>query len=394
MNSVFYVSVFIIFIIIFLVIIVGCHIYSKSEKYLLWQARQQWNAVRPKIAKIHEIHDRIEGKGEKIKWHKKKSVRDELDICMNAHNKYIHFCSEKNINPQYNPLEIKKLIDECYESLLKPDEYLDYRLNNAKSDYDYVYNKIDTIGNVLYEKRKHSVQVIENISTLINSISNHPKDFDNEIEKILIIRTEFKSSEEFGNAQKELLKDTAKKMGAGVATGAAVAGVAPSAAMWVATTFGTASTGTAISALNGAAATNAALAWLGGGSVAAGGGGMAAGQALLALAGPVGGFIAGGTVFACFLISWFKKRKIRDQKKEAIESLMRCREALEELAIKMDSLIGQTEQLTLEVEKYYKDVNRLNGKDYSSLPDESKLKLGTLVNNTLALSALINEKIG
>jgi hypothetical protein len=41
--------------------------------------------------------------------------------------------------------------------------------------------------------------------------------------------------------------------------------------------FGTASTGTAIGGLSGAAAWNATLAWLGGGSLAAGGGGMALG---------------------------------------------------------------------------------------------------------------------
>lgn len=52
-------------------------------------------------------------------------------------------------------------------------------------------------------------------------------------------------------------------------------------AMWVATTWGTAGTGTAISSLSGAAASNAALAWLGGGTVASGGGGMAAGAAVL-----------------------------------------------------------------------------------------------------------------
>lgn len=49
----------------------------------------------------------------------------------------------------------------------------------------------------------------------------------------------------------------------------------------------TASTGTAISTLGGAAATNATLAWLGGGSLAAGGGGMALGTAVL------GGLAAG-----------------------------------------------------------------------------------------------------
>lgn len=48
------------------------------------------------------------------------------------------------------------------------------------------------------------------------------------------------------------------------------------------TAFATASTGTAISSLHGVAASNAVLAWLGGGSIAAGGGGMAAGAATLA----------------------------------------------------------------------------------------------------------------
>jgi uncharacterized protein YukE len=51
--------------------------------------------------------------------------------------------------------------------------------------------------------------------------------------------------------------------------------------------LGTASTGTAISTLSGVVATNATLAWLGGGAIAAGGGGMALGTIVL-----------GGIVFA------------------------------------------------------------------------------------------------
>jgi hypothetical protein len=63
--------------------------------------------------------------------------------------------------------------------------------------------------------------------------------------------------------------------------------------------FGTASTGTAISGLSGVAAWNATLAWLGGGSLAAGGGGMALGTVVLGgitvgLALMIGGFVLGG----------------------------------------------------------------------------------------------------
>lgn len=65
----------------------------------------------------------------------------------------------------------------------------------------------------------------------------------------------------------------------GVAT-IALCGV-PAATTSAVMAFGAASTGTAISSLSGAAATNATLAWLGGGSLAAGGGGMAAGTVVL-----------------------------------------------------------------------------------------------------------------
>jgi hypothetical protein len=62
---------------------------------------------------------------------------------------------------------------------------------------------------------------------------------------------------------------------------AAVAGV-PYAVTTAVGALATASTGTAISTLSGAASTNAVLAWLGGGSIAAGGGGVAVGTAVLA----------------------------------------------------------------------------------------------------------------
>ena len=103
--------------------------------------------------------------------------------------------------------------------------------------------------------------------------------------------------------------------------------MAPTAAMWVATTFGTASTGTAISALSGAAATNAALAWLGGGALSAGGGGIVAGNALLAMAGPIGWTIAGATLLTSILLFTSKKAKLNKQKNEEIEAVQNNTEA-------------------------------------------------------------------
>lgn len=64
---------------------------------------------------------------------------------------------------------------------------------------------------------------------------------------------------------------------AGGAAGAASAGASAAVASLAA-----ASTGTAISTLSGAAASNATLAWIGGGAIASGGGGMAAGAVVMA----------------------------------------------------------------------------------------------------------------
>jgi len=81
---------------------------------------------------------------------------------------------------------------------------------------------------------------------------------------------------------------------AGTAGGFAAAGATTSAVM----ALGTASTGTAISSLSGVAATNATLAALGGGSIAAGGGGMALGTAVLGGATLGVGLLVGGIIFS------------------------------------------------------------------------------------------------
>lgn len=87
---------------------------------------------------------------------------------------------------------------------------------------------------------------------------------------------------------------------AGAAVGSAAGAATAYAAFTAAVTWGTASTGVAISGLSGVAASNAALALLGGGTLAAGGAGMAGGAALLTglVAGPAVLLALGGVVWA------------------------------------------------------------------------------------------------
>ena len=111
-----------------------------------------------------------------------------------------------------------------------------------------------------------------------------------ELGKLHIDQAEFDELQEMVNFAGSFAGGAA----AGTAGGALVAFGAYGAAQ----TLAVASTGTAISALSGAAATNATLAFFGGGSLATGGLGMAGGAAVLGglVAGPalmVMGFVAG-----------------------------------------------------------------------------------------------------
>jgi hypothetical protein len=103
------------------------------------------------------------------------------------------------------------------------------------------------------------------------------------------------------NAELNEIKQAALEMKEFVGGGIAAlgsGGLAGLAAYGSVGLLGTASTGTAIGTLSGVAATNATLAWLGGGSLAAGGLGMAGGTVVLGgiVAGPV--LAVGGMMLA------------------------------------------------------------------------------------------------
>ena len=169
--------------------------------------------------------------------------------------------------------------------------------------------------------------------------------------------------------------------------------MAPTAAMWVATTFGTASTGTAISTLSGAAASNAALAWLGGGALAAGGGGTAAGGALLALAGPIGWTVAGATLLASIALFAKKKFDNRAAKQVELAAVKRNTASVKGDDAQIDDLLRKTTTLRVELVNCYGEALMYFGADFLSLSDSQQKRLGVLVNNTKSCAALLSKRI-
>jgi hypothetical protein len=266
-------------------------------------------------------------------------------------------------------------------------------LQNVINEYNLTYTLYSDSGLALFRKRERAIDLIMIVETIVNSIANHPKAFDTEMKEIKSNREKFVDTTEYIDRELRAAQKSAVGAGAGVAAGAAVVSLAPSAAMWIATTYGVASTGTAISALSGAAATNAALAWLGGGAVAAGGGGMVAGEAFLALAGPIGWGIAGVSLLTSIILFSRKKMKMNAEKIKEIEDIKKNTGTLKCTKEKLEALIDSTEKLRVLLDGMVKENMFLYGADYVTLDDEKKRILGGLVNNTKALSSLLGKSV-
>lgn len=263
----------------------------------------------------------------------------------------------------------------------------------AVDRYNKTYAQMQREGEALYLTRQKSLCLVQEIEELINSIANSPREFAAKLEEVYTERMKFRKTEEFAKqAHADEVKSGASAA-AGIAGGAAVASLAPTAAMWVATTFGTASTGTAISALHGAVATKAALAWLGGGALSAGGGGVVAGKALLALAGPIGWSIAGVATGASALFLTHKNNKLAEKAMEQAREITLAGAQLNEMSAMIHTLNEETVQLYTPLNTAFQGLRNLKGADYQSLDNESRLKLGALVNNTLSLASLVNKKL-
>lgn len=271
---------------------------------------------------------------------------------------------------------------------------LDRMLEGVVTEYNDAYTIMNDKGIQLFVERTRAVDSIGFVETLVNSIANRPKSFDAEFEEIKTDRKQFTDSCEFADRELHEARKAATGAGAGLAAGASVAFMAPTAAMWIATTFGTASTGTAISTLSGAAATNAALAWLGGGALATGGGGMAGGTAFLALAGPVGWTIAGATLLSSILIFTTKKTKLNKQKNEEILAIKQNIEIVREMDAKISQILSETVLIRDGLNHALKSSLPMYGADYLSFSEEQKLALGALVNNTKALAAMFRKTVG
>lgn len=266
----------------------------------------------------------------------------------------------------------KKVLEEVYEDYKRT---LSNTINHSES---------------LYEKKLHAVEILKNFSSYIQKLSNKPIEFETSLGKIEM------NIKKFDNKIEEVKKEISQAevvptamVGAGALAGAGVAAFAPTAAMAIATTFGTASTGTAIASLSGAAATNAALAWLGGGALAAGGGGIVGGETLLALAGPIGWAIGGSALLGAGLILNNKNKEAADKIEEQILEIKKEMMKIMKLDIKVLMSEKEIKEISDNIENGFELIKYNN--DYNQFSIENKERLATLINISESLSTKIGE---
>ena len=263
--------------------------------------------------------------------------------------------------------------------------------DNTQNAIHEVNTQINTLGG--YTKGLH--EALTEIQYTFDKIRNVPSEQKIQYEELKKIRLNWK--QQVVKIEKDYKNATVKNAGVGTAgagLGVAVVTMGPTVAMGVATTFGVASTGTVISTLSGAVATNAALAWLGGGALAAGGGGMAAGEAFLALAGPVGWAMACVSLLASGLIFW--KSKIDKNHLENLFIAISERD-IQSYKLAIVELQERITRIKNEQSLLNRAMNKIQpfGLDYDKMSDQQQYELGTYVNlMNSSTQLLVNPILG
>lgn len=160
----------------------------------------------------------------------------------------------------------------------------------------------------------------------------------------------------------------------GTAGGFAAAGATTSAVM----ALGTASTGTAIASLSGAAATNATLAALGGGAIAAGGGGIALGTTILGATTLGIGLLVGGVIFNV------TGGKLSDKADEAWSQMKKAENKINNICSYLSDLEGTAAQYIESLNTVHKKyleyfnyvsyvVNNMHKTDWSDFTENERI---------------------
>ncbi len=214
-----------------------------------------------------------------------------------------------------------------------------YRLEEAKAGYQTRYSEHEKLCR---ETRRFKVKIDANVSAIGESLTAI-RPVLTKCERVLKTAVGNANSVRFPYALKTIsnVEKFHSEFNAAIGIGAGtVAGGSLAVGSWALVgALGSAGTGAAISGLSGAAATNATLAWLGGGTLAAGGAGVSGGMAVL------GGIVA---VPLIAIASYSTHKKANEIQEETVKLEKVIVEQEKHLVI-LPGVLEMTQQKKLEI---------------------------------------------
>ena len=224
------------------------------------------------------------------------------------------------------------------------------RLEEAKRAYQEKYDWYL----VLHEKaRGYKAEVEENVKAIGIALTE-AKVYLEKSEKLIepSIRDKSGLNVDFGTQALETVGRFNSGFNSAVNVGVgSIAGGSLAVGSWaLVTALGSASTGAAISGLSGVAATNATLAWFGGGALAAGGAGMAGGAAVL------GGLFAIPLVYFAAKGSHKKAKELEDAKAELEAAIVRLREQVDAFPAILAAVLEKRRETAKHCKDFIADV--------------------------------------
>lgn len=288
----------------------------------------------------------------------------------------------KNIKSFFNSKEARKNNDEAWRIHEEARE-------NFEDQKELVRISLEVLGKEKIYMLQYPINKFSTLFTQIKNVEFRVNTEFDEVYKIKDMKLNITELKKMSN----IAEDIAKSILGGAGTGVLVS----FGACGLASTFAVASTGTAISTLSGAAATNATLAFFGGGSLAAGGLGMAGGTAILGglIAGPAlmaMGFIMGNKARANLEDSYSNLAKARKDKEESEAACSLCR-AIYRRSYMLTRLLIRLEAMTLPLLYRLENIIKIKGVDYNAYEESEKHSIAALVSTIQSIKAVLDTSL-
>lgn len=266
-------------------------------------------------------------------------------------------------------------------------------IDDAKSVLDQKRNNVNVSLTDLGEEKVYILN--HNIHDFLESFTKLKNvDFQNstgldEIRNVKFDKTSFSELKDMENIASSFVT--------GAAAGAAGGALAAFGAYGAAQALATASTGTAIASLSGAAATNATLAFFGGGALTAGGLGVAGGTAVL------GGLVAGPALLVMGLITGANADKKLDEARSNKAKAQEICEQLKTVGVQCDAirrraylfynLLARLDACFLPLIFKMEDIVKNEGSDYQQLSLDSQKTIAAAATVALSVKSVLDTGI-